>query len=429
MKRFLTALAALLAVLSAAGQEKTMPEQSGFSFAGFPMLGYDADNGLRLGLATNVYDFGKSGYPNPRQQVFAEASWSLKGSQAYVLGYDNRFLIPGIRFTFAAQYADDKAFDFYGFNGYQSYYDAGLPSSYYRISRKHPAAKLDFTGKIAGNLYWKFGYHFHYFIIDEYQNENLQEVPYGVTLFEWYKKMGFIASDEFSGGMTSAWRGGLCYDSRDAEAMPSRGIWADAFMEWAPKWMGTNKPYGRWYFVWRNYLPIASDKLVFAYRADVQGFIGSPAFYVLSFDPVLGPGYDREGYGGYNTVRGLMRNRVQGKTVCSFNTELRWRFLDREVLGQHLAFGANAFFEGARVLQDYGDVSVNGTVWSGPIAEGRFPAQLTRGTAERFHLTAGAGLRVILNKNFIIAVDYGRAFNRQDNGKGGALYFNTGFLF
>ena len=39
------------------------------------------------------------------------------------------------------------------------------------------------------------------------------------------------------------------------------------------------------------------------------------------------------------------------------------------------------------------------------------------------------GVGFILNKNFIIAVDYGRAFDRQDNGKGGSLYINTGYLF
>ena len=193
-------------------------------------------------------------------------------------------------------------------------------------------------------------------------------------------------------------------------------------MEWAPKWMGTNKPYWHYYAVVRQYFPLAGDKLVFAYRASAQGFLGKPGFYALPWEAVLGPGYDRDGFGGYRTIRGLMRNRIQGQAVCYFNTELRWRFLNTRVFNQNLSLGANAFFDGGRVLKEYVDVSVDPS-WT------FLPEQLRKGGPEAFHLAAGGGLRFILNKNFIIAVDYGRAFNRQDNGKGGSLYINTGYLF
>ena len=296
------------------------------------------------------------------------------------------------------------------------------------MGRMVPYGKIDFTGKITEHFFWKFGYHFKYFILNEFESENLQELPYGKTLFAWYKDLGFIEADEFNGGMTSAWRAGLSYDSRDAENAPTRGIWADAFMEWAPKWMGTNKPYGRYYAVMRQYFPLSGERLVFAYRANIQGFLGKPAFYVLPYESVLGPGYDRDGFGGYRTLRGLLRNRVQGQSLCYFNTELRWKFYHTTIFNQNVSFGANAFFDGGRVLKDYGDVSVDAAAWSGMVAQGRFPEQLTRGGKERFHLSAGGGLRFILNKNFIIAVDYGRAFDKQDNAKG-SLYINTGYLF
>ena len=432
MKHITTLLVLLALALPAAGQDNETKEiaKTGFSFGGFPIVAFDQDKGFQLGALANVYDFGKGNwYPNPRQQLYVEASWFTKGSQLYVLSYDNRFLIPGVRFSFAAQFSNEKALDFFGFNGYKSYYDASLPTAYYKLSRMMPYGKLDFTGKITEHFYWKFGYHFKYFILDEFASDNLQELPYGKSLFGWYKDLGFIEAGEYKGGMTSAWRAGLTIDSRDVENAPTRGVWADAFVEWAPKWMGTNKPYGRYYAVLRQYFPLAGDKLVFAYRANVQGFIGKPAFYVLPFESVLGPGYDRDGFGGYRTIRGLMRNRVQGQVICYFNTELRWQFLNTRVLNQNLSLGANAFFDGGRVLKDYVDVSVDGAAWQSMIAQGRFPEQLTKGGPETFHLAAGGGLRFILNKNFIIAVDYGRAFNRQDNGKGGSLYINTGYLF
>ena len=433
MKKRLILALLLLAVLGtgAAAQEKAEQEitKKGFSFGAFPIVAFDQDKGFQLGALANIYDFGKGDwYPNPRQQLYVEASWFTKGSQLYTLSYDNRFLIPGVRFSFAAQFTNEKALDFFGFNGYASYYDNQLPSGYYKMSRMMPYGKLDFTGRITDHFFWKFGYTFKYFILSEFEGD-LQDVPFQKSLFTWYKDLGFIEADEFNGGMTSAWRAGLSYDSRDVENAPSRGLWADAFVEWAPKWMGTNKPYGRYYAVIRQYFPLAGDRLVFAYRANVQGFIGKPAFYALPFESVLGPGYDRDGFGGYRTIRGIMRDRVQGQAICYFNTELRWKFLNTRVLNQNVSLGANVFFDGGRSLKDYVDVSVDRAVWQVPIASGLFPEQLTLGGKEAFHLAAGGGFRFILNKNFIIAVDYGRAFNRQDNGKGGSLYINTGYLF
>ncbi len=421
-------LAALVLATVAQAQEKKEVEKTGFSFGGLPIVAFDQDKGFQLGALANIYDFGQGGwYPNPRQQMYLEASWFTKGSQLYVLSYDNRFLIPGVRFSFAAQFTNEKALDFYGFNGYESYYDASLPTAYYRMGRKVPYGKIDFTGKIAEHFYWKFGYHFKYFILNNFESETLKDLPYQKTLFEWYKDLGFIDADEYNGGLTSAWRAGLMYDSRDVENAPTRGLWAEAFMEWAPKWMGTNKPYGRYYAVVRQYFPIISNgDLVFAYRANVQGFIGDPAFYVLPYESVLGPGYDRDGFGGYRTIRGLMRNRVQGQAICYFNTELRWKFLHTKVFNQNLALGVNAFFDGGRVLKNY-HTTIPAFLSSTQYELG--PDQLTKWNPEKFHLAAGGGLRIILNKNFIIAVDYGRALNKQDNGKGGSLYINTGYLF
>jgi len=428
MKRIFILLSALALVTGAAAQENRENGKTGFSFGGFPILAFDQDKGVQMGVRAGAYDFGQNGwYPNPRQQVYVDAAWYTKGSQSYTLSYDNRFLIPGIRFTFTARFDNDKAMDFYGFNGYKSYYDASLPSAYYRLASMVPAGKLDFTGRITDHLYWKFGYHFKYFILSETGSDNLSSLPFGKSLFAWYKYLGFIEADEYKGGMTSAWRAGLCYDSRDAERTPSKGLWADAFLEWAPSWMGTNKPYGRYAAILRQYFPLMGDRLVLAYRANVQGFIGKPAFYVLSWDQALGPDYDREGFGGYHTIRGLMRNRVQGQAVCYFNTELRWTFFSTRVLNQDLSFGANAFFDGGRVLKDYVDISVDEAAWSRQTE--KIPSQLLQSGTERFHLSAGGGVRAILNKNFIISLDYGRAFNRQDNGRGGSLYFNMGYLF
>jgi hypothetical protein len=47
--------------------------------------------------------------------------------------------------------------------------------------------------------------------------------------------------------------------------------------------------------------------------------------------------------------------------------------------------------------------------------------------AEKMHLTAGGGLRIVMNENFIIAIDLGKAFNEQDGGMG--FYMGLNYLF
>ena len=44
-----------------------------------------------------------------------------------------------------------------------------------------------------------------------------------------------------------------------------------------------------------------------------------------------------------------------------------------------------------------------------------------------FHGSAGAGLRFVMNQNFIVAFEGAQCFNKQDGGF--AFYLNTGFLF
>jgi hypothetical protein len=43
------------------------------------------------------------------------------------------------------------------------------------------------------------------------------------------------------------------------------------------------------------------------------------------------------------------------------------------------------------------------------------------------HISAGGGLRIAMNENFIIAVDLGKAFKEQDGGMG--FYMGLNYLF
>ena len=470
MKHILTIFAALLATINVVAQNaeptaeaapaKKEIIKTGYNFGPLPAVAFDADKGFQLGALLNIYDFGDgSTYPNTRQQWYFEASFFTKGSQLYVVSYDNRTWIPGVRFSTALTITNDKAMDFYGFNGYQSYYDFQkvldgkkndemyIYTPKYRTNRLAALFKADFVGKIGDTpLSWEAGYHLSYFKqgainrekINKNKDENKMFPDSEPTLFEQYRTWGIIKDSEADGGLNSTVRVGLLFDTRDKEGAPSRGVWAEAHVMMAPKWLGTTNPYYKYSATLRHYVPIVSkDRLTFAYRLNYEGTFGRKApYYVLPYMTTVGPTYDRDGMGGFRTVRGIMRNRVQGLDMASYNAELRWRFVQFTLWKQNIAFGLNVFSDGTMVTKGY-DMSFGRTLadFATPNeyekAKAEYTAYMAQGTEkDRPHITVGGGFRFIMNQNFIVCLEYGKPVGKlaKQDGKG-AFYINTGYLF
>ena len=436
--------------------------KTGLNYGPLPAVAFDADKGFQMGALLNIYNFGDgSTYPNPYSQWYFEASFFTKGSQLFVISYDNKTLIPGVRWSSNFTLTNDKAMDFYGFNGYRAYYDYAkvadgkdktntqdfIYSPKYRMNRVAVLFKTDFTGNIWNNkLFWEAGYHLSYFKhgykgkalnldkINKGKEEYKQFPESEETIFDLYRKWGIISDEEANGGLNSSLRLGVMYDTRDKEGAPSRGIWAEAHTTLAPKWLGTSIPYYRYSATFRHYLPIIdNDILTFAYRLNYEGTLGKDApYYVLPYITVMGQNYDRDGMGGYRTIRGLMRNRVQGLDVASYNMELRWRFVNFALFNQNIAFGLSAFSDGTMVTREF-DMTFRGKEED----RAKYDEYMAQGLdSDRPHITVGAGLRFIMNQNFIVAFEYGlpiskfssnSAIRGQDGN--GAFYINTGYLF
>ena len=435
-----------------AKSEKGEIVKTGYNFGPLPAVAFDADKGFQLGALLNIYDFGDgSTYPNTRQQWYLEASFFTKGSQLYVVSYDNRFLIPGVRWSSALTIYNDKAMDFYGYNGYMSYYDYEMvalgkdkknENNYiytpkYRVNRLALLFKSDFVGNIWNNkFFWEAGYHFSYIKQGAINREkiNKNKADYKMfpdsekTIYEHYRDWGLISDAEADGGLNSTLRAGLLFDTRDKEGAPSRGIWAEAHVMLAPKWLGTTNPYYRYSATFRHYVPIVkNDILTFAYRLNYEGTFGqSSPYYITPFLTTMGSTYDRDGMGGYRTVRGMMRNRVQGLDMATYNVELRWRFVQFTLWKQNIAFGLNVFSDGTMVTRGF-DMTFRG------LEEYRkeYEEYMAKGqTKDAPHITVGAGFRFIMNQNFIVCLEYGKPvgkLNKQDGN--GAFYINTGYLF
>ena len=116
-----------------------------------------------------------------------------------------------------------------------------------------------------------------------------------------------------------------------------------------------------------------------------------------------------------------MRNRVVGDGVGYGNLELRWKFLQTHVGKANLDFSLNGFADAGIVLKPF-------NVDENKIPENERDQYFDFSYSnDKLHPSAGAGLRIALNENFILAVDYGFSTNAQDGLKG--LYINVGNLF
>jgi hypothetical protein len=416
--------------------------KKGWTFAGLPIIGFDADMGFQYGAAVQVYDFGDGlSYPEYHHTIYAEVSRYTKGSGVNQLFYDSRYLIPGhVRVTAEISYLTERMLNFYGFNGFEVKYnpafeDEGSPEyisrAYYRQDRRMLRVMADFQGPILGNkLRWLAGincFDINTSTVDidkinkgKDEDKKLPDVP---LLYDEYVNWGLIHPDEKNGGTTTYLKLGLIYDTRDNEPAPNNGIWSEVMVLTAPAFLG-NKPYSftKLAISHRQYITLVKNHLVGAYRLAYQATLSGEAPYYIqsylynSFVLTTIP----DGLGGTRTVRGMLRNRVVGDGVIYGNIELRYKIFSAQLFKQNFYLGMLGFLDGGQVVQDH-------TVDRSLLPADVDPSIYFDQSKDHLHLSTGLGLRAVLNDNFIVSVDYGFALDPRDGSSG--LYFCFGNLF
>ena len=97
------------------------------------------------------------------------------------------------------------------------------------------------------------------------------------------------------------------------------------------------------------------------------------------------------------------------------NTELRWSFAKFRWINQNWTLATNPFFDMGMIVSPYradqmknllGDTTPVATVDGKTYTAADFYTQ----NAEKLHLSAGIGLHVIMNQNFNINFEFGKAF-------------------
>ena len=448
MKNRLIAFACLGLMLNiVSAQDSTRHVKTGWNFGVLPSVAYDADLGLQYGALTNIYYFGDgSTYPEYLHSFYAEAAYTTKKFGIFRTAYDSRHLIPNHRLSIDLTYLPDQMCDFYGFNGYQSDYNAAytdgddpayISRAYYKYRRDLFRFSADIQGEISKPLYWNAGVGILSFAVgpvdvdrlNKFTRDEADYLPDTVTLFDHYVQYGYIRPDEATGGTHPYLHGGVTYDTRDRQQNPRRGIHADAFLTYYVG-LGSMSEYNNLKFnaAFRHYLPIIENRLTFAYRVGTQlNVAGDCPFYLNTYlNQLYMQRVVYEGLGGANSVRGIMRNRILAPGVAFANVELRTQLFSFKVGKNMFYVGLNPFLDAGMVVQPYRAV-VSDPHTTTPTADLDTSVD-TQGLYDP-HIGGGCGLKVAMNDNFVLSVDWATAFDKQDNGKFSNLYIKMGYMF
>ena len=465
MKRTFVVIALMLLVFTTAAQkkEKIYNEngeiiKQGWNFGPLPVVGYNSDLGFQYGACVDIFNYGDgSKYPGYNFKINFEVSAYTKGSSIFrTYSYWNN-VIPRGKLFVDLGYFVDKKFEFYGFNGYAAPYykdiavminhnavftdyepgivtEPGMSESgFYDMDRRQFRAVISMQQQIGNvkNLYYGLGFAYYH-----YNNKNLSLKKYDdqYTLFSLYRFANLIRFDEEEGNVTE-FKAGIIYDSKDLENDPTRGIYFEASLMAAPDFVD-NRNYGHMTFtgVFHHYIPVVGDKLTFCYRLGAQNVIAGdiPYYAMMNTNLMFYKKIYTESYGGSTTGRGIKRNSVIGQGVAWMNVELRWRIANFKFINQNWCVALNPMFDAGMVTQTF------------RLEEQKAAMELMKdhlsyeteeeynlfysGKDESLHTSAGCGLKLIMNKNFVVSAEFAKAFNKLD-GEGMKAYIGFNYTF
>ena len=431
MKKSLFLLAFFFIISHAFSQEEVTKD--GWNFGALPTITYDTDLGFQYGALVNLYDYGDgSGYPNYNHSLYFEVSRFTKGSANNRFYYDSDRLIKGLQTSVDISYLTDQAYDFYGFNGYDAVVNPGwiddeagdyLTRMYYKYDRKMFRFKVDLQGDLGDKLKWAAGINLLNFKIAPVNLDKLNDGKEGADilpdvpgLFQKYQDMGIVSAEEADGGFVPTFKAGLVFDTRDNRPNPMKGVWTEAVIVAAPEFLGGESSFAKFSLTHRQYFTLIPNDLSLAYRLAYQTTIAGdvPFYYQSQVITSVMKGASSEGLGGAKSLRGIRRNRIVGDGIFYGNVEARWKFVRFNFINNNFYLGLNGFMDFGKVTKkielntnsvpDYFDID-----------------------AEGLHISYGAGLRIVMNQNFIIAVDYGMAADERDGDSG--MYIGLNYLF
>lgn len=438
MKKICFSIAFMFLVISAFSQDEVA--KTGWNFGALPTITFDTDLGFQYGALVNLYHYGDgTRYPNYNHSLYFEVSRFTKGSGINRFYYDSDQLIPGLQTSLDISYLSDQAYDFYGFNGFDAVVHPDwiddesndyISRMFYKYDRKMFRFKVDLQGKFSGEkLKWAAGVNLLNFKTGSVDLEKLNKgkegdelLPDVDGLYEKYQDWNIISAEEADGGFVPELKAGLVFDTRDNRPNPMRGIWTEAVLVGAPEFLGAESGFAKLSLTHRQYFTLIPNDLSLAYRLAYQTTVAGHAPFYYQTQVIVSElkGATSEGLGGAKSLRGIRRNRIVGDGFFYGNVEARWKFARFRFINNNFYLGLNGF-------TDFGQVTKKIEYNTGFHSTATDAHQNFENDAEKMHFSYGAGLRIVMNQNFVIAVDYGMAADERDGDSG--LYIGLNYLF
>ena len=435
MKRIIAVLLLSAFAVSAFAQEEK-EVKTGWSFGLLPTATYSVDNGFQAGAFGDVYYYGDGDtYPDPLHKISWEASYFTKSSRMRLyLAYDSKYLVPNMRINASVTFMNDPLYSFWGFNGGASL--ANLPKSYndywtnkdtdinyFGMSRKMLRVLANVQGQIVPHLNWAAGVNFWRWTITDMRDagykKGTSDTKYyydkSKTLFRDYQDLGIIHADEVGVNYALEMNAGLVYDTRDIEAAPNKGIWAEAYLNGNVLKHGYLKAcvYFRQYLDIPVHIP-AGDP-VFAYRLGWQQTLaGETPLYMIQNIPLLVQrNMISEGFGSTGTIRGLRENRILTEGFAWANMELRVKLVNFKLFNQFFYVAVNPFFDAGVITKAYRTEELTAAAkknWVSNTENLTFNQIFDATKTGDLVYSAGAGLKIAMNQNFIVSVELAKCF-------------------
>ena len=226
-------------------------------------------------------------------------------------------------------------------------------------------------------------------------------------MYKDYQKLGIITDSEKDGGNALEINAGLVYDTRDIEAAPSHGIWAEAYLNGNV----LQHKYLKACAYFRHYVDIpihipAGDP-VFAYRlAWQQTIAGETPLYMIQNNPLLVQrNMISEGFGSSNTIRGLRENRILTEGMAWANIELRVKLVSFKLFNQYFYIAVNPFFDAGIITKSYRSAAFEKAKTVSADTYMTLNQLYDATKVGSFISSAGAGLKIAMNQNFIVSVE------------------------
>ena len=413
-------------------------KKKGWNFGVLPAVSFDSDLGFQYGGLVDAFNYGDGTiYPNYKHEVYVEISRMTKGSGINRFFYNSGKSFKKILLSLDATYLTDMAFPFYGINGAQSLYTQSFTdkesSSYksrmfYAYDRKLMRVEPIFIGVLKGNSKWIAGAGIYKYEIGSVNIDKLNKgkdekdkLPTIDLLYDLYVKNGLIAKEDASGGWYNHLFGGFIYDTRNSTANPERGMMQEALVGISPEGAGNTRTCFKVGLSHRQFIPIVKKRLTFGYRLAWTFNSDNTPWYARQLLLKSNPNSAySEGVGGGKTVRGIKLYRVIGQDFAYGNFEFRYRFARTRIFKQNFYLTLSSFY-------DVGYITRFSRLQLSDVVDDSRIQYFSNSKTDGLHQGVGMGLRVIMNENFIVAFDYGKALDKQDGDTG--FYINLNFLF